>query len=240
MMPRPVFDVGPLDFTETEITHLLSFADGAIMAPDIREHLQKGWGLCPRHAWGYAVAEIEVRRGRPFSTAILYEDLAGRAARLLGQRHKPWGRLRSPLRTRSICFTCDYVSMVDGRRGPREHAPTDPMMGRVNERSRTRAMFEELGDLALERACPSCLGGGGLICRLHLLEHDGPPDALVDELGALAARLRALVNSMNAKRSEIGSLEAVSWIEALGWFGGWDYARKLSDQQTSATTGTDS
>ena len=78
------------------------------------------------------------------------------------------------------------------------------------------------------------------MCRLHMLEHAGPPGALVDELGALAARLRALVDSMNAKRSEIGSLEAVSWIEALGWFGGWDYARKLSDQQAMAAAGTDS
>jgi hypothetical protein len=239
-MPRPAFDVGALDFTETEIKQLWSFVDGAIMAPDIRDHLRKSWGLCPRHAWGYAVAEIEVRRGRPFSTAILYEDLARRADRLLGQQHKPWVRVRSQLRTRSICFTCEYVSMVDDRRGLREPTPSSPMLGRVNKRSRTLAMFEQLGGLALERACPCCLGGGGLVCRLHLLERAGPPDASAHELGVLAARLRALVDSMNAKRSEIGPLEAVSWIEALGWFGGWDYARKLSDQQAMAAVRPDS
>jgi hypothetical protein len=72
-----------------------------------------------------------------------------------------------------------------------------------------------------------------------MLEHGGPPDALADELGALAARLRALVDSMNATRSEIGPLEAVSWIEALGWFGGWDYARKLSEEQATAAAGPD-
>jgi len=228
-MPRPAFDVGPLDFTESELKQLWSFVDGAIMAPDIREHLRKGWGLCPRHAWGYAVTEIEVRRGRPFSTAILYEDLARHAARLVGQRHKPWTRVRSQLRTRSICFTCDYVSMVDGGRDPGEGAPNSLTLGRVNERTGTLAMFEELGDVVLERACPTCLGGDGLICRLHILEQAGPPDALTAELGALAVRLRRLIDSMNAKGSEVGSVEAVSWIEALGWFGGWDYARKLRD-----------
>jgi hypothetical protein len=239
-MPRPAFDVGPLDFSEPEIAQLWSFVDGAIMAPDIREHLCKSWGLCPRHAWAYAVAEIEVRRGRPFSTAILYEDLARRAMRIVRPRHKRWARVRSQLRTRSTCFTCDYVSMVDGRRRQRDPAPRGPMLGRVNERSRTLAIFEELGDLALERACPCCVGGGGLICRLHMLEHGVPPDALAAELGALAARLRALVDSMNAKRAEIGPLEAVSWIEALGWFGGWDYARKLIDEQAMPAAGPDS
>jgi hypothetical protein len=119
--------------------------------------------------------------------------------------------------------------MVDGRRDGREGAPNSLTLGRVNERRATLAMVEELGDIVLERACPTCLGGDGLICRLHILEQAGPPDALADELGSLAVRLRTLIDSMNAKGSEVGSLEAVSWVEALGWFGGWDYAGKLRD-----------
>ena len=38
-------------------------------------------------------------------------------------------------------------------------------------------------------------------------------------------------------RTQFGSLEAVSWVEALGWFGGWDYVRKLSDQLAMTAAG---
>jgi hypothetical protein len=95
---------------------------------------------------------------------------------------------------------------------------------RVNERPRTAAMFGELGELAIIRSCPHCLHGEGLICRLDLLMRDEAPDGLGDGLSALASRLGALIGSMTTRRTEIGPAEAVSWIEALGWFGGWDYA----------------
>ena len=74
----------------------------------------------PHHAWGYAVAEIEVHGGGPLSTSILYEDLTRRAARVVGAR---------------------------------------------------------------------------------------------------------------LKRTRVGPLERAPWIEALGWFGGWDYVRKLAHEQ---------
>jgi hypothetical protein len=80
-----------LPFSEPEIRQIWSFLDGAIMDVGTRQHLWRSWGLCPRHAWCYAVAELEIRGGRPFSTTILYEELVGRAARLISRtKLLPW------------------------------------------------------------------------------------------------------------------------------------------------------
>jgi hypothetical protein len=58
--------------------------DGAIMTPRIRGQLRRAFGLCPRHTWAHFAAECELR-GRPFSTAILYQDLVSWAAQSLRQ-----------------------------------------------------------------------------------------------------------------------------------------------------------
>jgi hypothetical protein len=233
----PAAETGSLDFTSMEVRQLWSFLDGAIMALDTRQHLWRSWGLCPRHAWGSAVVEIEVHGGTPLSTAILYEDLCRRAARLLGRRLAPTALVRSQLRSHASCFTCDYLSMLDGDRRAETPESDRAMMRRVNERSRTSAIFEKLGDLPVESACPRCLGGSGPICRPHLLDRDDRHEELAEELAALARRLRTLIDSMTTKRAKIGALEEVSWIEALGWFGGWDYAQKLAGLQSANTAG---
>jgi hypothetical protein len=227
-------DAGPLDFSAAEIRQLWSFLDGSIMALDTRQHLWRSWGLCPRHAWGYAVAEVEVHGGHPFSTGILYADLTRRAARVVGRRLAPWPLVRSRLRDREACFTCDYLAMTHEGSEHEGREQDEAMARRVNERTRTEAIFDQLGEVALDRACPFCLNGHGLTCRLHLMEQDNPPDRLADELWALARRLRALVGSLTTRRTTVGPLEAASWIEALGWFGGWDYARKLADERDRA------
>jgi hypothetical protein len=232
--PRCAADAGPLDFTAVEIRQLWSFLDGSIMALDTRQRLWRSWGLCPRHAWGYTVTEIEVHGGNPFSTGILYADLTRRAARVVGRRLAPWTLVRSRLRSRETCFTCDYVAMMHGSREHERHEHDEAMARRVNERTRTAASFDRLAEVALERACPYCLNGTGLICRLHLIEQDSSPERLGDELWTLARRLRALVGSLSSRRTTIGPLEAASWIEALGWFGAWDYARKLAAKRTRA------
>lgn len=66
-----------LVLTSREVTQLWWFADGAIMAVDVRHDLWRSWGLCGRDAWGYFVVEQELW-WQPLGVAILYEGLATR------------------------------------------------------------------------------------------------------------------------------------------------------------------
>jgi hypothetical protein len=75
------------------------------------------------------------------------------------------------------------------------------------------------------------LGGHGLLCRQHLLEGESPPGDVYDELARLVARLGLLIGSMTVRRTPVGPREKAAWVEALEWFGGWDYARKLAQEE---------
>ena len=65
------WNVLPLDATPSEVRGLRSFIDGMIMIPDVRRHLHKSWGLCPRHAWLEAVVESEATDPTPWDGAAL-------------------------------------------------------------------------------------------------------------------------------------------------------------------------
>jgi hypothetical protein len=98
----------------------------------------------------------------------------------------------------------------------------------MNRRRRAAPLVGASSDVWRRHACRFCLGGDGPVCRRHLLEGVAPPGALEDELENLAARLKTFVRSMTVRGAAIGPREQTSRIEALGWFGGWDYARKLA------------
>lgn len=219
---------GGLDFTAAEVKQLWWFNNGSIMEVETRRHLWRSFGLCARHAWGYAIVENEVRRGRPFSTAILYEDLARRAARLVGRRPWPWSRIRSRLTARGCCFTCDYLGGLPGGALTVDVEQWAEMAAQVNRRTRTARLVAEAAHAWRGAVCPDCAGGPGLPCRPHLLERDEAPPGLARSLEDLADRLERLVDSMTVRRTPIGPSERASWVEALGWFGGWDYVLELA------------
>jgi hypothetical protein len=229
--PKPeamrVANVGSLDLSAAELKQLWWFLDGAIMNPETRQHLRRGWGLCPRHAWGYTVAEVELRGGKPFSTALLYEDLASRAASLAGHRLRARGRLRSHLAARESCYACEYVAGLPGGELELERRQWEQTVTSVNRRKRIRPLVHGLREEWQCRSCPLCLDGAGLVCRLHLVDGAQAPDDLSVELAQLARRLRAFADSLTTRRTAVGLLEQASWIEALGWFAGWDYPRRL-------------
>jgi hypothetical protein len=205
---------GPLDATKADVRALLSVLDGSIQVPAVRRRLRQSWGLCSRHAWLLAVTEIELRGGVPFTTAVLYEDLLQRAARVLGRRlvTVSWrvGSLRSP----ATCIACDG-SEAAATWDPAAEAET----GRVNRRARTTAGFRATALRWQHRSCPRCLGGSGPLCRPHLLA--GEPVAvapLAHELERLALRLRRERRTAWAPTADA---PLSSWVEALGWFAGW-------------------
>jgi hypothetical protein len=235
----PAIDTGALDFTAAEAKQLRWFLDGAIMNVDTRQHLWRSWGLCSRHAWGYAVAECELRGGRPFSTSILYEDLTRRSGELVGRHMLPWPRVLARLQRRDSCFTCDFLAVLQDDAQITGRAEWTLAAERMNRRARVGLLVAETETQWRARACPLCLGGEGLVCRPHLLAGAEPPGRLADELRSLADRLRALKNSMTVRRTPVGPLERVAWIEALGWFGAWDYPAKLGASLLRASGPTD-
>jgi hypothetical protein len=216
----PAVDVGPLEPTVPEVKQLWWFLDGAIMAPDVRRHVRRSWGFCPRHTWLFAVAEIQLRGGMPFATSILWADLTRRAAEAL-QHHRPWRVLLPRLNPADSCFTCEHVAI----------AGDDPVFLEYHERTcrldRARERFEDVRGRWQTRSCPHCLGGEGIVCRQHLLLGAEPPDGLSGELAALSDRLDAFGASMTLRGRPVDGLGQASWVEALGWFAGWDYPAKL-------------
>jgi hypothetical protein len=207
-----------LNLTPAEVKYFWSFHDGSIMSVDIRQHLWRSWGFCPRHTWALAVSEPEYRLSL-HGTAILYEDLLGRAVRAVRKPGlKPAGLIRR-LSSRDSCFVCDFVKIARGRVEP----GVRPLTERVNQRRRFTAMLDQSQPLWWRRSCPDCLGGNGPPCRQHIL--CGVP--IEADLGEQLARIRESLNLLAESMRWQGppaDLDALaSWVEALGWFAGWQY-----------------
>jgi hypothetical protein len=228
-LAKSALDLGVLELSRIEVKQLWWFLDGAIMNVDTRHHLWRSWGLCPRHAWGYAVIEIEVRGGVPFSTAILYEDLTRRAGQTLGRRLLSQARVRTQLEPHDSCFTCDFLKGGASDERKAGEPQWGALTARINRRSRTSTVVAASEQEWCPRSCPLCLGGQGPVCRAHIVAGASQGDALADKLEDLAARLDAFARSLTVEGRQVGPPERSSWIEALGWFGGWDFARKLAD-----------
>jgi hypothetical protein len=219
MVPEADATAADLDATIPEVKELVSFLDGSIQVPEVRHHLWRSWGFCERHTWVQAVVEVELRGGRPFGTAILYEDLVRRAHHALDCSLVPPSVRVRWLRPRALCFTCDYLAIVKGADpGYRERT------NRVNRRERTASMLEATRDEWERRSCPACLDGQGPVCRPHLLAGEpadlGEVAGLLDEL---SGRLEVFHRSMTWHGPTADPAQRASWVEALGWFAGWRY-----------------
>ena len=223
-LPRPGGIASPeagFELSGAEVKQLNSFLDGAIMDSCVRHHLWKGWGLCARHAWAYSVVEIEAFGGRPFSTTILYEDLLGRAVRSLHRSHRlPWPVAQRRLRSAASCFTCDYLRIVAG-------TTSDPRLGQL---PRVRRLLAGSQPIWAPLACPRCGKGAGPVCRPHLLAGVSPGDRSEMEasLAELHGRLYVFLRSMTWRGPVANDLQQVAWVEALGWFHGWEPAFQLA------------
>jgi hypothetical protein len=218
-----------LDLTLPEVKELWSFLDGLIMSADARHQLWRSWGPCSRHTWASAVAEC-VYRVSLHSTAILYEDLMGRAVAVLRRPAlSDHARLRR-LEARGPCITCDYLEIArDG----------DPSFRDRQERVNRRELFTRLlGDARPvweSRTCPLCLGGDGVVCRPHLLAGAAEiTPELSSRLDELHGRLTVFAKSMRWQGPTSTPDERASWVEALGWFAGWQYPAAALAAATTA------
>ncbi|MCA1845641.1 MAG: hypothetical protein LC792_21090 [Actinobacteria bacterium] len=223
--------LGDLDWSLAEIRQLHSFLDGSIMSSLVRHHLWRSWGFCPRHTWAFGACDVDIRSTQPFSVGILYEDLTGRAAQLLGAR-RPAGWLLRRLRSQGSCYTCDYLQIA---RGISFENYVIDLHARANRRQRTVRQLAESRPIWEPRTCPVCFGGTGPPCRPHLLAGKAHPDrAVADYLAALTGRVRAMTKSFTWRGPKATPEERAAWVEALGWFGGWEYPFRALTEATGA------
>jgi hypothetical protein len=218
---RPARTARVCELTPAEVRYFWSFHDGSIMCVDIRERLYKSWGFCPRHTWAMAVTEPEYRTTL-HGTAILYEDLTGHAVRALRLPSLTHGAQAKRLRARAGCSCCEFLG-VASRAGAKTDSKTAGILKRVNRRQRFDGLLVASRPVWWARTCPICLGGDGPLCRQHILSGVSPPPGLADELERIRLGLRALADSMRWQGAPADDGARASWVEALGWFAGWQF-----------------
>jgi hypothetical protein len=232
--------VGGIGLSVEEVRRLWSFVHGEIMGGTVRGHLRASLGLCPRHAWGHAVVEIELwqagagaRAGhQPFDVAVLYEDLLELAAGSL-LRAATWlhpERSRAPVETRQ-CHICRELAELPppGFRLGYANADSVVLAAEANRLVHTTAWCRETRRQWASAVCQECLGGIGTdplrLCRRHLSgKGDIPREAgiaIAGQLQEIRGRLLRLIASMTDRGAPATAAEDASWIEALGWFAGW-------------------
>lgn len=235
-------ELGTDGLTVAEVGVLWSFLHGDIMIGGIRERIRAHWGLCPRHAWGHAIVEIELwetgaglRGGhQPFDVVVLHEDLLGLARQAASGRLRRWRGLRR----RGTCYVCDQL------KGPAGPGPTPigyagfdsaPLTAEANRMHHIRKWLAETSAMWSARSCPRCsdiTSSPGVLCRSHLLEHEVPSssrDVTIAHLDRLAPHLRKLLESMSDKGDPSTPDDDASWIEVLGWFHGWSFPLALQE-----------
>lgn len=165
-------------------------------AGSVLEDLWRSRGLCARHAWSMAVVEIDLVGGKPFSTAVLYRDLVRRSARALRHLHLlPWLMTLERLRARRRCLMCDATTVASGLLNP----------WFVGFQERVAKLGQVRGLLTATR------------------EWWQPRRSLGTYLAALEGRLADAIRSMSWNGPPATPEVSIAWIEALGWFVGWDF-----------------
>ncbi len=223
-----------------EVRQLWSFVHGDIMDGSLRQLLRGSLGLCPRHAWGHAVVEIELwqsgagKRGghQPFDVAILYEDLLDFAAK---EFLRPASMLRHGLAriptAHGRCRICHEMGgpQPTGIRLGYANSDSAALAAEANALTYTSAWCRETCAVWASQACGVCAGrptaDGQLLCRRHLSDA-GPVSretghAVANRLLGIRTRLLRLIDSMTDTGEPATAADDSSWIEAMGWFAGW-------------------
>lgn len=221
------------------------------MDTQTRARLHANWGLCTRHAWGYAVTEIELwesgagRRGghQPFDLSILYAYLLERmVVELAASRSRTRGKL---LTGHGSCLVCDDTRGPELRGIIVTHAGFHPerLATEANRFTFTRAWFDETSAQWQDQVCPDCARDTGgeassdnLRCRLHQIEagefDDDTRNRTVAHLSGLYDQMLSLTESMT-QRGEPSTPEIdASWIRTLGWLHGWNFPMVLANSQS--------
>ncbi|MFF1876988.1 hypothetical protein [Leifsonia sp. NPDC058230] len=243
---RPLGTSAERNLSVDEVRLLWNFIHGDIMDVRTRNRLREHWGMCSRHAWAYAVVEIELweagagRRGghQPFDVSILYQDLLvtmrDGLARVRGRR------FTRTLQPRGGCVICDKLHTPAPGGIVSTHAgfALAPLVVEANGMIHTRVWLDETLLEWQDSVCPECsdeLGiparEGILPCRSHLAAADSLSDAGVEltriTLAELQRDIRELTDSMTQNGAPSTRRIDASWVRTLGWFHGWRFPLEL-------------
>jgi hypothetical protein len=209
-----------------------------------------GYAVVEVELW---VAGAGPREGhQPFDVCVLYEDLLRTVAAALSGRHVRWHRLDQHLRSQASCRICDYLPT--GAQPEQPHAggyagvDLAAVTVEANALAFTTSWCQETQPVWGLRVCPACrhehagaaaaepVGRGHVtpaqLCRRHLLvrAHVTPLEgrAVSQRLLDVQQRVVMLLQSMSAGAALPPPAVEASWIEALGWFAGWDLPLALA------------
>lgn len=194
-----------------------------------------------------------VRGGhQPFDVSVLYEDLLDRVA---AQLDRPAGLfhhdLRRALTTTTQCCICNMVKPATGATmsstpmGYGGSTAVD-LAAETNQLSYTRPWCDQTAPQWHDRVCPDCRAAfqaaaadqledddrSPYVCRLHLLLRPLTPElghTVAGQLRNIAYRLGRLSKSMTKDGPAATPEDDASWIEALGWFAGWQVPLALTE-----------
>ena len=183
---------------------------------------------------------------QPFDVCVLYADLLDHVAgRLRAQGHVFHHTLAATLQRHGPCRICDALGPDAEKSAPRvgyAGSNSFALAAEANELRYTTAWFAQTQDLWVTRACPECvrrdaattLADGephaepdtAVLCLEHVrapgAETEVSVPALSAYLAALGERVDGLGMSMRQGALSPTPAQNASWIEALGWFAGWD------------------
>ena len=218
--------------SDGEIHFLWWFIQGSIMNPETRQHLRQAWGFCQRHACGFLAVECAFRHNWPHGSALLYEDLMGRASEAFRGHLRPAKLVAYRLRDQRRCLMCELQI------GPQSAGQVG---GDILERGRDlgeiRSFAEQTRGYWEPCLCDRCLGrdGAGRRCRPHLLaslRHGEPVD--MDGEAAfvryLLDHVRRYARSFRWEDRGTDTIEdRAALIGGLGWCSGWGEWLRLVD-----------
>jgi hypothetical protein len=161
------------NLTTEEVRLLWSFIHGDIMNEPTRVRLRKSWGLCGRHAWGSAVAEIELwrsgtgRRGghQPFDAAVLCDDLLGFMTQaMVNSRARS---RRKVLKGKGECIICDDVRApaLPGMALTHGGFTESVLAAEANSLTHTREWMVATAPVWGQKVCPECAAQAGRATR---------------------------------------------------------------------------
>lgn len=229
-----------------EVRILWDFVHGDIMDSNTRRRLVEHWGMCERHAWAYALVEIELwhagagKRGghQPFDVSILYTDLAARMHDQLRHTRRR-GRVRM-LTGKGSCVVCDDLRGPDPTGIVVTHAGLDlpTLTAEANRMDHIRNWMVETQPVWSELVCPACAmemdfpaSSLNQQCRLHLISSTDVDDAAsfaaFGTLGDLSQQLHALTDSMTQSGAPSTPVVDASWVRAMAWFHSWRFPLRM-------------
>ena len=227
------------DLSDGEIHFLWWFIQGSIMNPETRRRLRQAWGFCQRHACGFVAVECAFRQGWLHGSALLYEDLLGRARDVLNGPVLVKPLIAYRLRERRSCMLCELGV------GPQSvgYASAD-ILARGRDVSTLQAFARETRGDWEARVCDRCLGhaSGTRWCRPHLVAaiRQGDPIDLDAERASVQTDFVHLQRYARSFRWEHRGTETIAdraaLIAAIGWCSGWTEWLRLVDGPANAAS----